>query len=417
MMNQYFDGMVSKFEAKFQQRPTARKKFSLEILRLGQRFYSGAHGLAWCGVCVPFDLLTAMGITSCFVEFVGGMLASTGHVGPFLEQSEHDGFLTDGCGFQRAVIGAAAKGIMPVPDVLIATNSPCAGGVATIEHLARTFDRPLYVLNVPPDDSEASVEYLADQFRGMVDFVAEHTHHTLDEARLRNAINKTNRAREIQVEVFRLAQSVPSPANGTGLKNFGILMPLFFGSHVAIEIAEAYRAEFAARVEQGTGAVQGERFRLMWLQEAIQFKHPLIELLEKNYQATVVVEELNDVSWDPIDTDDPYTGLARRTIAFPFNGPVDRRLKRIKRLVEAYQIDGAINPCHWGCRQGTGARGLLEGALKDLDIPVINLEVDCMDSRNFAEGQVRTRLEAFMEVLDSRSDRRAISRGGKACSF
>jgi benzoyl-CoA reductase/2-hydroxyglutaryl-CoA dehydratase subunit BcrC/BadD/HgdB len=30
---------------------------------------------------------------------------------------------------------------------------------------------------------------------------------------------------------------------------------------------------------------------------------------------------------------------------------------------------------------------------------VVNLEVDCVDTRNFAEGQLRTRLEAFMEML------------------
>jgi benzoyl-CoA reductase/2-hydroxyglutaryl-CoA dehydratase subunit BcrC/BadD/HgdB len=147
----------------------------------------------------------------------------------------------------------------------------------------------------------------------------------------------------------------------------------------------------------------------MWLQESIQFRHPLIKMLEGSYQAAVVVDELNDVYWEPIDANDPYVGLARRTIAFPFNGRVERRLKQIKKLVEEYKIDGAINPCHWGCRQGTGSRGLVNAALKELDIPVINLEVDCADSRNFAEGQLKTRLEAFMELLGSRRGGRSMN--------
>jgi benzoyl-CoA reductase/2-hydroxyglutaryl-CoA dehydratase subunit BcrC/BadD/HgdB len=33
---------------------------------------------------------------------------------------------------------------------------------------------------------------------------------------------------------------------------------------------------------------------------------------------------------------------------------------------------------------------------------VLNLEVDCIDPRPFAEGQLRTRLEAFAEMLESR---------------
>lgn len=407
MMKQFFDDMVANIEARFLDHPTARLRFTLENARLCQRLYSGTHRLAWCGVCAPFDLLNAMGLSSCFVEFLGAVIAASGSAGQFLEEAEHAGFLADSCGWHRAVIGAAAKGMMPVPDVMIATSSPCTGGVAAVEHLARTFECPLYVLAIPPDDSASSVRYLADQIRSMVEFVSAHTGEVLDEGRLREAMNKTNEAREAAMEVFCLAQRVPSPVRAADLRNFGITLPLFLGTETAVEIAQAYRDEFSARLEQGISGVPDERFRLIWLQEAIQFRHPLIKMLEQDYQAAIVVEELDDIYWEPIDVEDPYIGLARRTIAFPFNGSADHRLKHIKKLVQAYKIDGAINPCHWGCRQGTGARGLISEALKELAVPVINLEVDCADSRNFSEGQLRTRLGAFMEVLDSRSGRRS----------
>jgi len=407
MMKQLFDDMAADMEARLLDHYTARLRFTLENARLCQRLYSDTHRLAWCGVCAPFDLLNAMGISSCFVEYLGAVFAAAGSAGQFLEEAEHAGFPTDSCGWHRAVIGAAAKGMMPIPDVMIATSSPCTGGVAAVEHLARTFDCPLYVLAIPPDDSESSVRYLADQIRHMVDFVSAHTGEALDDDRLRYAMHKTNEAREAAIEMFHLAQRIPSPARAADLRNFGITLPLFLGTEAAVEIAQAYRDEFAARSGQGISGVQGERFRLMWLQEAIQFRHPLIKMLEENYQAAIVIEELDDIYWEPIDAEDPYIGLAQRTIAFPFNGQADRRLKHIKKLVQAYKIDGAINPCHWGCRQGTGARGLIGEALKELDVPVINLEVDCADARNFSEGQLRTRLEAFMEVLDSRPGRRS----------
>jgi benzoyl-CoA reductase/2-hydroxyglutaryl-CoA dehydratase subunit BcrC/BadD/HgdB len=139
-------------------------------------------------------------------------------------------------------------------------------------------------------------------------------------------------------------------------------------------------------------------------------------MLEDNYRASVVVEELNDIYWEAIDPDDPFPGIARRLISFPFNGAVERRLSHIKKLAQAYQIDGAINPCHWGCRQSTGARGLITRALKELGIPVINLEVDCGDSRNFAEGQMRTRLEAFMELLGGIDRQKSQKMGGVTCT-
>jgi len=52
----------------------------------------------------------------------------------------------------------AAKSMMPVPDVMIATSSPCTGGVAAVEALARKFDCPLFILTIPPDDSKETFD-------------------------------------------------------------------------------------------------------------------------------------------------------------------------------------------------------------------------------------------------------------------
>ncbi|MBI5249304.1 MAG: 2-hydroxyacyl-CoA dehydratase [Desulfomonile tiedjei] len=404
MMLQYFQRLASVTEArisKYPHQPNARKKFALEIAKLGIRLYSGEHRVAWCGVVAPFDVLSAMNVTSCFVEFVGAMLASTGTVGMFLEESEHAGFAADTCGYHRAVLGAAMKGMMPVPDIMIATTCPCSGGLAAMENLARTFKKELFVLDVPSSDTSESVRYLADQYKNMMRFVSDRIGGSIDEDRLRESIVKSNRARELMIEVYRLAQHVPSPANGQSLANFGIVMALFLGTDAGIEIAQAYKDEYEEMIRNGKSGVPDEKIRLLWLQNRIQFKHPLIRLLEEEYQAAIVIDELNDITWDAIDPDDPFTSIARRTITTPLNGKISQRLDHIQRLSKLYKVDGAVNPCHWGCRQGTGARGLIQAGLKEVGVPVVNLEVDCVDTRNFAEGQLRTRLEAFMEMLRS----------------
>jgi benzoyl-CoA reductase/2-hydroxyglutaryl-CoA dehydratase subunit BcrC/BadD/HgdB len=405
MMYQYFNDMASGIESKILQDPelpNPRKKYALEIARLGSRLYSGKDRVAWCGIAVPFDLLSAMGITSCFVEFVGGVLASTGMADPFLEEAEQAGFAGDTCGYHRSVIGAARKGIMPEPDFLIASTCPCSGGVAVLENLANMFNKDLFVLNVPQEESEQSVRYLAAQLKAMVQFISQHTGEPLDEDKLRQAVEKTNKAREIMQDMYRLAQKVPSPTDGRLLINFGIVMWLFLGTDAAVEIAQAYKEEFSARIDNGIQGVPDEKLRLLWIQNRIQFKNPLVEMLEKDYQANIVSDELNDIYWDPIDPEDPYPGIARRAIAKPLNGSMQKRVHHLQKLARNYQLDGAINPCHWGCRQGTGARGLISDGLKEIGVPVLNLEVDCVDTRNFAEGQLRTRIEAFVEMLGSR---------------
>lgn len=113
----------------------------------------------------------------------------------------------------------------------------------------------------------------------------------------------------------------------------------------------------------------------------------------------MVIDELNQINWDPIDLERPYESIAARTLAIPLCEAIDRRINDLKRMVRDFRVDGVIHPCHWGCRQGTGARGMIEAALAKEGVPVLNLEADCIDPRNFSEGQIRTRLQAFMEMI------------------
>ena len=405
MMREYFEDLASGIEKKLADDPktrTPRKIYALEIARLGQRLYSEDERVAWCGVAAPFDLLNAMGVTSCFVEFVGAMLASTGIAEASMEEAEQSGFGGDICGYHRSIMGAAQNGLMPVPDFLVATSCPCSGGLATMENLAEKFRKDLFVLNVPQEPTSEGISYLADQMRDMVAFVSDHTGKPLDDDTLRETIERTNLAREIMTDVYRLAQTVPSPANSMSLANFGIVAALFLGSPQGIEVARAYYDDFSEKVKKGVSGTKNERLRLLWIQNRIQYKNPLIKFLENEFGAVIVADELNDITWDPIDYEDPYVGFAKRAISIAFNGWGTRRISLLQKLAKQYRVDGAINPCHWGCRQGTGMRGLIGEGLKEIGTPVLNLEVDCVDSRSFSEGQLKTRLEAFAEMLEGR---------------
>jgi benzoyl-CoA reductase/2-hydroxyglutaryl-CoA dehydratase subunit BcrC/BadD/HgdB len=402
MMKQYFDDMVAGIARKINDDPESRsprKVYALEVARLGSRLYSGDGGVAWCGVTAPFDLLNAMGVTSCFVEFIGAMLAATGMADAYIDEAAHAGYAGDTCTYHRGVIGAMRMGLMPEPDFLIATSVPCTGGLAVMETIARHFKKDLFVLNVPQRETDESVKYLADQIRAMVSFVEDHTGRSLDQEKLQQAIDHTNEARALCEEAYFLARAVPSPADGRILSNFGVVMALLMGTSAGVEVARTYRDRFKEMVDSGQGGIADEKLRLLWIQNRIQFKNPLIDILEATFGASVVCEELNDITWDPIDPAAPFESMARRAISIPFNGDVNRRIAHLQKLARDYRIHGAINPCNWGCRQGTGARGLIAEGLKQIGVPVLNLEVDCIDSRNFALGQMQTRLEAFTEML------------------
>ena len=408
MILEYFESLEASLQQKIQGQPdlpNARRKFALEMARLGKRLFSKEGHVAWCGVVAPFDLLNAMGVNSCFIEFVGAMLSSMGAGPSTLSRAEHAGYSTDSCAYHRSVIGASLEGLLPEPDFFIATTAPCTGGLTAIENLARHYKKDLFVLQLPYDRGERGVRELAAQLEAMVDFVSSHIGKPLNAEALRVAVENTNKARAISIDIYNLAKHVPSPLKNKDLKDFGIVMPLFLGTEAAIEVAQAFKDELSLRVKSKTSDASAERIRLLWIQNRIQFRNSLTQLLEDEYGAIIVVDEFNDINWEVIDPEAPYIGLAKRMLSIPLHGAIDYRIKHLQRLAREYKVDGAINPCHWGCRQGTGARGLIQRGLREIGVPVLNLEVDCVDERNYAEGQLRTRLEAFFEMIESKNSR------------
>ncbi len=100
MMYDYFKNMVGGLSLKLLQDPdsiNAKRKYVYEIAKLGKRLYTKDEKIAWCGVTVPFELLNTMGVTSCFVEFVGAMLSSNESAPLFIKEAEDSGYAPDSC--------------------------------------------------------------------------------------------------------------------------------------------------------------------------------------------------------------------------------------------------------------------------------------------------------------------------------
>ena len=400
-MYDHFDKVVKGIKKKLRQEPdgiNARKKYVLELSRLGRKLYSKDENIAWCGVTAPFDLLNAMGVTACFVEFVGAMLSSTQTAGFFLEEAEDSGFATDSCAYHRAVIGAVLKNAMPEPDFIIGTSSPCTAGLAIVENFAKQYQKDFFILNIPQNYSKDAITYLTAQIEEMTFFISDHTNRPLSMDALGTSLEYFNRSTLLLKDIYNLAKQKPSPVDNNLLKDFGTVITLLMGTQAGVDICQTFKEELTHRIKTDRSEVSKEKTRLMWVQNRIQYPFPINEMLD-DLGAKIVVDELNNVTWEPMDPDNPFESIAKRMISIPFSMNTNERIKKMQELATEYQIDGAINPCHWGCRQGTGARGLISKGLRDIDIPVLNLEIDCVDSRNLAKGQIETRVEAFLEML------------------
>ena len=78
----------------------------------------------------------------------------------------------------------------------------------------------------------------------------------------------------------------------------------------------------------------------------------------------------------------------------------------ISDLIEELHPDGVIHYCHWGCKQSSGGVMLLREKLSAIDMPLLVLDGDALDRRNDQDGQLKTRLEAFLEMVKNRRSMR-----------
>ena len=82
-----------------------------------------------------------------------------------------------------------------------------------------------------------------------------------------------------------------------------------------------------------------------------------------------------------------------------YNGSYSHKAQAIGKLTDMLHPDAVIHFCHWGCKQASGGSLLLKEAMKERNIPMLILDGDGVDQRNSHDGQIKTRLEAFLEMI------------------
>lgn len=131
-----------------------------------------------------------------------------------------------------------------------------------------------------------------------------------------------------------------------------------------------------------------------------------MDYLENNHGAVIVFEEANYIYWSEMDPAKPYDSLARRILENPLIGPFPRMLKVTLDLIKKYKIDAVIEFAHWGCRHLNNGSQILREELRARNIPLLVIDSDCLDSRNYSKEQIRTRIDAFLEILDNNKQER-----------
>ena len=97
--------------------------------------------------------------------------------------------------------------------------------------------------------------------------------------------------------------------------------------------------------------------------------------------------------------EDPYESMAEKMVNCIYNGSVKQRIQKAKELAAQTNVDGGILFTHWGCKGTIGASSLIKESLEEAGIPTMILDGDGCNPANSSDGQISTRLQAYMEML------------------
>ena len=78
--------------------------------------------------------------------------------------------------------------------------------------------------------------------------------------------------------------------------------------------------------------------------------------------------------------------------------PNPSRLDHILQMAKDYKADGVLHYCLQFCQPYQMESGIVENSLEDIDIPVLRIDTDYSQEDT---GQIRTRVEAFIERISS----------------
>ena len=347
---------------------------------------------AMVSIFVPGELVAAAGLTPYSVEALSCFIAGTKCEQAFLRRTEEEGFPETMCSYHRVFLGAALSGLLPKPKCTVYTNLACDGNMMTFPYLKENFGCEGFYIDVPYEKNEDSVKYVADQLRKLKGFLEEVTGKKITEEAVAKAVANSRKASENYRAQLALRKD-HDPVTSLTNELYALFMcHLMAGSEEAVKYTKLL-------LEDVKKAPKGEGLHVLWMHIMPFLQEPVKDVF--NYSQNVHISACDFVAdgFQRMQASDPYEALAEKMVNCIYNGSVKQRIRRAQELANLTEADGGILFAHWGCKGTIGASSLIKNSLENAGLPTMVLDGDGCNPANSSDGQVSTRLQAYLEML------------------
>jgi benzoyl-CoA reductase/2-hydroxyglutaryl-CoA dehydratase subunit BcrC/BadD/HgdB len=313
------------------------------------------------------------------------------------------------CALIKSIFGFKLSKVCPyieTVDMLVGENT-CDGKKKSYETLG-TLVKNLYVMDLPQMKSEQGKELLKSEYLKFIKALENLSGKNITFESLKNGIAIVDNKRQAMHRLARLRSADPAPISGLD----ALLINQIFLYDNPIRFTGAVNNlcdELEKRVKSGIGVSPKNAPRVLLSGCPMAIPNWKIPYIVESSGAVVVGEEscigergtrnLTDIKGSTIES--LIDNIVNRyfDIDCAIFTPNISRKDHIRQMAADYRADGVIHYCLQFCQPYQMESFNIENTLEREPIPTLRLDTDYSQED---AGQIKTRVEAFIERIDSR---------------
>lgn len=317
------------------------------------------------------------------------------------------------CPLIKAFMGAKISGTCPYFQScdMIVGETTCDGKKKAWEILNDYV--PVHIMDLPQMKRNKDYKMWMEEIKLFISKVEELTGNKITVQSLKKAIDLCNKKRRALKRLYDLRKYTPSPISGLDAL---LISQIAFNDDIerftakvnelCDELDERVKAMEEASCSCSCGVKPERKKRLMITGTPMAVPNWKLHSIIESLDAEIVVEETctgtryfeNEVSLEGETIEDLINNLADRYLKINCAcfTPNEGRIDDVLKYAEEYNVDGVIHSNLSFCHTYAIEYRSIEKSLKEKNIPVMNIETDYSTEDS---GQIRTRVEAFLEMI------------------